>query len=968
LTEKRKQQKKPRLLRAGELATTENRVQSMAENSNDKKATPTLQTGETLGKYEVCEILGMGGQSVVYKGYDPLLDRHVAIKQLAPHLAQDETYLNRMRENVRAIAKLGSRNEAIINILDVIEEPRGMFYVMEFVEGHTLQAVLQQGGSATEPRAVLLILFRLAGGLHDIHAAGIVHRDLKPSNIIITEGLHPKIIDFEVAALHGGDISMPLATTKYLAPEVYTADSVDGRADIYSLGFIAYELLLGEEKFNEVFEDVVRDPHSAALRWMKWHGNDSVEAPPLHEVDPSIPLNLSHLVAKMIEKDPENRFQDTEELGRAMKKGFSAKPGKAAAAQQAVRGEGRKAQAPRAEAASQGMPDALQDRGGSDGPPPLSPNHFAQEGPATAPLPTGGEGPPTAPLPKGPMTRRTKIRLAIAGGVVLLALIATGVGLLVMRSQQAAARRQQADAMYSQGVASYQDNQYDEAARTFQGVMERFPGSSYARRAEVVHAMARTWQAIRSEAWDDAQQWERQASEALDRLHKQAQSETLVAWTREREDELEGLRESRLSAHNFSMALNRAEMAIESAVSPADYTDALRVLRSDLDNPSIATTIEQDAQASALMDRIRRERLEADFGRLLKEADQQAQLGNFQQAEQIYNQAMALLQGEDEDAKLVPAQRREDMQQQARQKLAELTRRRQLQAGLDALAAAEQQDNEAAVRQALEDLLRQDLSEENRQRFQDRLTQLKVEQQLELARAAQEQNDLPAARMALQKAQELDPENAQVVSMMGRIDTVAEKQQLINQGDVLQAERKYAEALKKYSQAAGLGGADESLQKKINECNYNLMLAKAQQARQAGQYTQAERAYEEAKTIKPEAKLVVDAQIADMRVDQTFDAAKAQADALIAEEKWDEAVAILKEAQESLTAGKVKRKETAQKAISFALYRKYLQLGNQAVTDGDPATARWYYRLAKRQIDTPEIQRKLQAVGGGQGG
>ncbi len=943
-------------------------VQRMAENSNGKKATPTLQTGDKLGKYEVREVLGVGGQSVVYKGYDPLLDRHVAIKQLAPHLTQDETYLARMRENVRAIAKLGARNEAIINILDVIEEPRGMFYVMEFVEGHTLQAVLQQGGAATEPRAVLLILFRLAGALHEIHAAGIVHRDLKPSNIIVTAGLHPKIIDFEVAALHGGDISMPLATTKYLAPEVYTADSVDGRADIYSLGFIAYELLLGEEKFNEVFEDVVRDPHSAALRWMKWHGNDSVEAPPLHEVAPSIPLSLSHLVAKMIEKDPENRFQDTESLGRAMKKSFSPKADKkAASSQSTVRSESSKPQPPRAEGAQANVPQALQNGsgGGVPTPPSLPQDRVASQGPATAPLPAGGEGPPTAPLPKGPMTRRTKIRLAIAGGVLLVALIATGVGLLVMRSQKAAARRQQADALYSQAVASYQDNRYGEAITSFQAVVKKFPGSGYARRAEVLHAMARTWQAIRSEAWDDAQQWERQAAEALEGLHKEAQSDKLVEWTRRREDELEGLRESRLSAHNFAMALNRAESAIENTVNPTDYTDALRILRSDLDNPTIATTIEQDAQATALMDRIRRERLNARFSQLLEEGDQQAQLGNFQQASQIYNQAIGLLQGEDEDAKLLAAEQRQDMQQQARQKLTELARREQLQAGLDALAAAEQQDDDIAVRQALEALLQQDLSEENRQRFQTRLTQLKVEQHIAQARAAQEQNDLPAARRALEKVQELDPENAQVASMLERIDTVAEKQQLISQGDVLQAERKYAEALKKYSQAAGLGGADESLQKKINECNYNLLLAKAQQARQDGQYVQAERAYQEAKTIKPEAKLVIDAQIADMRVDQAFDAAKAEADALIAEQKWDEAVGVLKDAQEMLTAGKVKRKEAAQKAISFALYRKYLTLGEQAATDGDPVTARWYYRLAKQQIDTPEIQQKLKSVGGG---
>ncbi len=216
-----------------------------------------IKPGDRIGKYVVRELLGAGGQSIVYKAYDDLLDRYVAIKQVSPHLAANGEYLAQLRENLRKIAHLGQRNEAIVTIHDVLDDPRGLFYVMEFVEGHTLERLIAESAGPVEPKAALLVLFRLAAALHDVHAEGIVHRDMKPSNIILTEGLKPKIIDFGVAAFGNQDASMPLATTKYLAPELYSRPDADARADLYSLGFIAYEMLLGRTKFNEIFEEVV---------------------------------------------------------------------------------------------------------------------------------------------------------------------------------------------------------------------------------------------------------------------------------------------------------------------------------------------------------------------------------------------------------------------------------------------------------------------------------------------------------------------------------------------------------------------------------------------------------------------------------------------------------------------------------------------------------------------------------------
>ncbi|MFW6132648.1 MAG: protein kinase domain-containing protein, partial [Planctomycetota bacterium] len=269
--------------------------------SNTQRDDVGLQPGAKVGKYEVVERLGIGGQAIVYKCRDPLLDRYVAVKQVSSHLADDPELLRRFREEARTLAKLGAEQPAIVTIHELVEDERGLFIVMEYVEGHTLEATLRDNPGPVDPKATLRLLWRLAAALHSVHQAGIVHRDIKPANIIVTEGMHAKLMDFGVAASRAGQASVRMGTTKYMAPELFEGDTVDARADIYSLGFITYEMLLGREKFNEIFADVIRDPQSEVLRWMKWHGNRSVHAPPVHEVNPAVPRVLSDIVARMTE-------------------------------------------------------------------------------------------------------------------------------------------------------------------------------------------------------------------------------------------------------------------------------------------------------------------------------------------------------------------------------------------------------------------------------------------------------------------------------------------------------------------------------------------------------------------------------------------------------------------------------------------------------------------------------------------
>ena len=130
---------------------------AQAGKAQNAATTPgALPVGSKLGKYEIVEQLGAGGQAIVYKGYDALLDRHVAIKQISPQLAAEDAFIERFREVARQLAKLDC--EHIVTLHDLIEDPAGLFVVMEFVEGHSIETTLAQNPGPVEARAVLHVV------------------------------------------------------------------------------------------------------------------------------------------------------------------------------------------------------------------------------------------------------------------------------------------------------------------------------------------------------------------------------------------------------------------------------------------------------------------------------------------------------------------------------------------------------------------------------------------------------------------------------------------------------------------------------------------------------------------------------------------------------------------------------------------------------------------------------------------
>ncbi|MFW6146245.1 MAG: protein kinase domain-containing protein [Planctomycetota bacterium] len=288
-----------------------------------------LAAGCRIGKYEIVQRLGAGGQALVYEARDTPLGRTVALKQISTHLGSDERFVKRFREEAKILARLGGEQSNIVAVYDLIEHEQGLFIAMEYVEGHSLAEVLAYQKLALPPAVVVDLLVQIANGLAVAHRAGIVHRDVKPGNIIVTRDRVAKIADFGVAAEAGAEDSLALGTTKYMAPEVFGGGAVDARADIYSLGFLAYEMLTGREFFDRVFADVVRDRPSENVRWMKWHADPDRTAPRLDEINPLVQTPLADCVARMMAKGLDRRYASIEAVIadlKAVRDGTAAAP------------------------------------------------------------------------------------------------------------------------------------------------------------------------------------------------------------------------------------------------------------------------------------------------------------------------------------------------------------------------------------------------------------------------------------------------------------------------------------------------------------------------------------------------------------------------------------------------------------------------------------------------------------------
>jgi len=256
----------------------------------------------SVGRYRIVGELGSGGMAMVFEGRHQLLGSTVAIKMLSHQLVYDQEFSVRFKEESRIMA--GLRHDNIVKVIDFEEAYATFFIIMEKINGTDLHSMIRARGviPIDEVRSIVL---QLALALDYAHSRGIIHRDVKPGNVIIEPNGRVKLMDFGIAktraeaAQESEDV---LGTPEYMSPEHSQGVPLDGRTDIYSLGILTYEMLVGRPPF-----------HSAdCLETFRAHEEDQVPPPRLS--NPKIPADLDEVVRVALQKNPEDRFQHAREI------------------------------------------------------------------------------------------------------------------------------------------------------------------------------------------------------------------------------------------------------------------------------------------------------------------------------------------------------------------------------------------------------------------------------------------------------------------------------------------------------------------------------------------------------------------------------------------------------------------------------------------------------------------------------
>lgn len=261
-----------------------------------------------FARYEIMEFLGRGGMGIVMRGYDPALDRHCAIKVLAPELASNGSARRRFSREAKSAAAVVHPH--VVPIQNVDEHQGLPYLVMPVVEGQSLQRRVEQHGPL-ETIEVVRIASQVASGLAAAHDQGLVHRDIKPANILLENGVERvQITDFGLARAID-DASMTRSgviagTPQYMSPEQAHGDPVDHRSDLFSLGSVIYFMLSGHSPFRA----------ETTMGVLNRIGNDQPRK--LRSLNPDVPQWLETLVMQLLEKDREQRFQPAEKVAKLL--------------------------------------------------------------------------------------------------------------------------------------------------------------------------------------------------------------------------------------------------------------------------------------------------------------------------------------------------------------------------------------------------------------------------------------------------------------------------------------------------------------------------------------------------------------------------------------------------------------------------------------------------------------------------
>ncbi len=255
------------------------------------------------GRYEIREIIGVGGMAVVYKAYDNQEDRLVAIKILKEEFLTNEEFLRRFKNESKAIAMLSHPN--IVNVYDVSFGDLIQYIVMEYIEGITLKEFIEKEGSLRWKDAVHFTI-QILKGLQHAHDNGIVHRDVKPQNIMVLEDGTIKVTDFGIARFARSDqrtiTDKAIGSVHYISPEQARGEKTDEKADIYSVGVMLYEMLTGKLPFQA--------DSAVSVAIMQLQREPQLPT----EINDSIPQGLEQITMHAMQKSQERRYQSAAEM------------------------------------------------------------------------------------------------------------------------------------------------------------------------------------------------------------------------------------------------------------------------------------------------------------------------------------------------------------------------------------------------------------------------------------------------------------------------------------------------------------------------------------------------------------------------------------------------------------------------------------------------------------------------------
>jgi serine/threonine-protein kinase len=254
-------------------------------------------------RYEILDVLGVGGMAVVYKAKCHRLNRMVAVKILKPEMAEDREIRNRFHAEAQAVGMMSHPN--IVNIYDVNQDGDTDYFVMELIEGITLKQYMTKRGGALNWREALHFSVQIMQALGHAHSKGIIHRDIKPQNIMVLRDGSVKVADFGIARIMDAQKTMTqeaLGSVHYISPEQASGKDIDARCDIYSAGVVLYEMLTGRLPYEG------DSPVAVAIQ----HINSMALAP--RELNPDIPVGMEQITMKAMARDRDQRYESAEAM------------------------------------------------------------------------------------------------------------------------------------------------------------------------------------------------------------------------------------------------------------------------------------------------------------------------------------------------------------------------------------------------------------------------------------------------------------------------------------------------------------------------------------------------------------------------------------------------------------------------------------------------------------------------------